>query len=88
MRNEDVDWTLYHMIPDNGTPTITELVERSCLSVDEVRASLARLEKAGLIYVKGENVCPLSLNDMFMMNEIRNAPSDIYIENGVIKVRK
>ncbi|MDO9523641.1 MAG: hypothetical protein Q7J08_08035 [Methanocorpusculum sp.] len=76
------------MIPDNGTPTITELVERSCLSVDEVRASLARLEKAGLIYVKCENVCPLSLNDMFMMNEIRNTPSDIYIENGVIKVRK
>ncbi len=88
MRNEDVDWALYHMIPDNGTPTITELVERSDFSRDEVRASLARLEKACLIYVKGENVCPLSINDMFMMNEIMNAPSDIYIENGVIKVRK
>jgi len=76
------------MIPENGMRTIAELAEQSGFSRDEVLASLARLEKACLIYVKGENVCALSINDMFMMNEIRNAPSDIYIENGVIKVRK
>ena len=88
MRNEDVDWALFHMIPENGTRTIAELAEQSGFSEDEIRASLARLQKACLIHVKGEVVCALSITDMFMMNEMQHASSDIYIENGIIKVRK
>jgi predicted transcriptional regulator len=88
MRNEDVDWALFHMIPENGTRTIAELAEQSGFSEDEIMASLARLQKACLIHVKDEVVCALSITDMFMMNEMQHASSDIYIENGIIKVRK
>ncbi|MEA5038124.1 hypothetical protein SDC9_31499 [bioreactor metagenome] len=88
MRNEDIDWSIFHCIPECGSVTIAELAERSLFSADEIKASLARLERACLIHVDGEKVCALSLNDMFILNEIKNAPSDIYIENGVIKVRK
>ncbi|WP_048061978.1 hypothetical protein [Methanocorpusculum labreanum] len=88
MRNEDVDWALFHMIPENGMRTIAELAEQSGFSEDEIRASLARLQKACLIHVKGEVVCALSITDMFMMNEIQQPSSDIYIEDGIIKVRK
>ena len=88
MRNEDIDWALFHCIPECGNMTVAELAERSLFSVEEIKASLARLEKACLIHVAGDTVCALSLNDMFILNEIKNAPSGIYIENGVIKVRK
>jgi hypothetical protein len=89
MRNEDVDWTLFHLIPENEIPTISELIDKSGFSRDEVVSSLARLEKDCLIQVIGENVHALSINDIFMMNEVNNdAQSDIYIENGIIKVRK
>ncbi|HJJ43739.1 MAG TPA: hypothetical protein O0X66_02180 [Methanocorpusculum sp.] len=88
MKNEDVDWTLFHMIPECGTKGIAELVIQSGFLEDETRASLVRLEKACLIHVKGENVCALSINDMLMMNEIKNADCGIYIEDGIIKVKK
>mgnify|MGYP000897567473 CR=1 FL=1 len=89
MRNEDVDWSLFHLIPENETRTISELVEKSGFSRDEVVSSLARLEKNRLIQMAGEIVHALSINDMFILNEVCNsAESDIYIENGIIKVRK
>jgi hypothetical protein len=89
MRNEDVDWTLFHLIPENETPTISELIDKSGFSRDEVVSSLTRLEKNCLIHVIGENVHALSITEIFMMHEVTSSnQSDIYIENGIIKVRK
>ena len=89
MRNEDVDWTLFHLIPENEIPTISELIDKSGFSRDEVVSSLARLEKDYLIQVIGENVHALSITEIFMMHEVTSSnQSDIYIENGIIKVRK
>lgn len=92
MRDEDVDWKIYHLIPDGTTVPIAELAEKSCLDEETVRASLARLEKSRLVMVKGDAACPLSFTDFLFASQIENTPAEddcgIYIENGVIKVRK
>ena len=91
MRDEDIDWKIYHLIPDEGR-AISELAEQTCLDEEAVRASLSRLEKSRLVMVRGDRACPLSITDFIFASLIVNAPADddcgIYIENGVIKVRK
>ena len=85
MRDEDIDFKIYHLIPDEGR-SISEIAEQTCLD------SLSRLEKSRLIMVRGEIACPLSITDFIFASQLANAPAEddcgIYIENGVIKVRK
>lgn len=92
MKDEDVDWKIYHLIPDGETVPISELAEKSCLDEETVRASLARLEKSRLVMVKGDAACPLSITDFIFASQLASTPAEdecgIYIENGVIKVRK
>ena len=92
MRDEDIDWKIYHLIPDGTSVPIAELAEKTCLDEETVRASLSRLEKSRLIMVRGEIACPLSITDFIFASQLANAPAEddcgIYIENGVIKVRK
>lgn len=91
MRDEDVDWKIYHLIPDEGR-TISELAEQASLDEETVRASLARLEKSRLVMVRGDTACPLSITDFIFASQLSSAPAEddcgIYIENGIIKVRK
>ena len=91
MRDEDIDFKIYHLIPDEGR-SISEIAEQTCLDEETVRASLSRLEKSRLIMVRGELACHLSITDFIFASQLANAPAEddcgIYIENGVIKVRK
>ncbi len=91
MKDEDVDWKIYHLLPDGQTIPIQDLAAQSGLDEQTVRASLARLEKSRLVMVKGDCACPLSITDFIFASQIASQPEDdcgIYIENGIIKVRK
>ncbi|MDR3102732.1 MAG: MarR family transcriptional regulator [Methanocalculaceae archaeon] len=89
MRDEEIDWALYHLLPDGQPVMIAELAENSWFSQDAVDASLARLENNCLIVVRDGAVSRLSLLDMLMMNKMMHAPDmPIYMENGVIKAKK
>lgn len=97
MNDEDADWKLYHLIPDEGIP-VDDLIQQSGMTRDEVLASAARLEKIRLVQCSGDVICPLSINDFLIASTLCGCSSSkaaepeddfgIYIENGVIKVRK
>lgn len=93
MKDEDIDWKIYHLLPD-GVPTqITDLMEQTGLDEETVRSSLARLEKSCLVMVEGNFASPLSITDFFLakqLTEFQKVEDDmgIFLENGVIKVRK
>lgn len=89
MKPEDIDWKLFHMVPEKDSVTITELCENSGFEKEVVVDSLKRLERSCLLSVNGEKVCANSIQDFLMLGEIKNdTDSLIEIENGVIKVRK
>lgn len=92
MKDEDVDWNIYHLIPDEGI-LLQDLIEKSGMEKESVLASAARLEKIHLVHCDGEKVCPVSINDFLITETLcggaeKEDDFGIYIENGVIKVRK
>lgn len=88
MKDEEIDWALYHMLEDGKPTKITELCERSGFSPEIVSNSLTRLENNCLICVTGDCANLLSLSDMMMINELKYAPNfPVYMENGVIKIK-
>lgn len=94
MHDEDIDWSLYHLIPDGEDGiAIPELARKAGLDEDAVVDSLIRLEDKHLVLVKGDRAYPLSITDFLFASQIKQATSGledmgIYIEDGVIKVRK
>lgn len=96
MNDEDADWKIYHLIPDDGI-SVDDLIQQSKMTRDEVLASASRLEKIFLVQCSGDKISPLSINDFLLASTLcgaspkAEAPEDdfgIYIENGIIKVRK
>jgi len=94
MNDEDIDWEIYHKIPDGQDGiSIPELAASIGISEDSVVDSLIRLEDKHLVIVKGDRAYPLSITDFLFASQIKEATSGledmgIYIEDGVIKVRK
>ena len=97
MNDTDIDWAVYHQIPDAGI-ALAELSLQLGLDSGTILASVSRLEKNHLVLCSDEQVKPLSINDFIMssmLSESTASPDSafeddfgVYIENGVIKVRK
>ncbi|HJJ46725.1 MAG TPA: hypothetical protein O0X32_00490 [Methanocorpusculum sp.] len=94
MSDEDTEWIIYHMVP-NGEEgiAIPDLATKTGLDTDTVADALIRLEDKHLVIVKGGRVFPLSISDFLFSSQIKDTISDledlgIYIENGVIKLKK
>ncbi|MDO5846794.1 MAG: hypothetical protein Q4Q20_00625 [Methanocorpusculum sp.] len=94
MNDEDTDWKIYHLIPDEGI-AFDELIKVSGMTKETVLASAARLEKILLVHTADDRVCPVSVNDFLISETLcggggaeKEDDLGIYIENGVIKVRK
>lgn len=87
MKENDIDWKIFHMVPEGVSVSISKLVESSGLERAIVEQSLERLEKYCLISVVGEIVSAISLNDMFMLNQLQN-DDFLEIKDGVIRLRK
>jgi hypothetical protein len=89
VKEEDVDWLVYHQLPE-GAPVNPDTLAAQCgLGIPEVEASLARLERSCLIERSGSSVRMLSFGEALIHNQCKYEKDLPYtIENGVIKEKK
>lgn len=89
MKPEDVDWLVYHRIPENAVITEKELLESCGLDAADLTRSLARLESSCLVERCEGGVRMLNVGEALIRNQCKYEPDLPYtIENGVIKARK
>lgn len=89
MKDEEVDWQVYHLITAGHGLSLDWLAAKSGLDRQAVEASVKRLEKYLLVQQKGERIEPLSVNESLIRCQIRHDTLlPFTIENGVIKEKK
>jgi DNA-binding transcriptional ArsR family regulator len=89
VKDEDVDWRVYHLMQEQVEYTPCALAERAGLAEDIVRASLLRLENALLVSDRDGCYSVLSQSEMLIRCQARyDRYCPVVFENGVIKVRK
>lgn len=90
MREEDLDWAVYHGIPQTGSIAVKDLISVTGFEPDAVMASLERLEHYLLIQRSGEMVSLLSIQESLIACRCRHSRVDLpfVIENGVIRAKK
>lgn len=89
VREEDLDWAVYHQIPENGGVTTGDLVAATGFEPSAVTASLERLERYLLIRRSGETVRLLSVQESLVECRCRyTVDLPFVIENGVIKAKR
>ncbi len=90
MREEDLDWFLYHRIAESDGIGIDDLA--ACTGQDRtaIEASVGRLERYLLIRRSEDTLRVLSVQESLMKCRLKHAMEDLpfVIENGVIKARK
>ena len=89
MRQEDIDWKIYHIVVDGNSVSADDIISKTGFDRETVNGSLKRLESSSLIEYDGKTARILSLHEMLLKCSIKNAATDpdspIIIENGVIK---
>jgi len=89
VKDEDVDWMIYHLVAQKDQTTADELVTASGIAKPLVSASLDRLVRYLLIDRNGDAFHALSISEALIKCQIKNTcDSPVTIENGVIKMRK
>jgi len=90
VREEDLDWAVYHGIPQTGTITVEDLISVTGFEPDAVMASLERLEHYLLIQRSGGRIRLLSIQESLIACRSRHSRVDLpfVIENGVIRAKK
>lgn len=88
MKEADVDWLVYHRIPEGSSVSTDALAERCGLSVSDLKASLVRLERSCLVKRSGSSVRLLSIGESLLRNQL-NYEEDLpfILENGVVKMK-
>lgn len=88
MREEDLDWDVYHIIAMNGHITMDELLELSNQPGDVIGDSVARLERRCLVARTGTGVRVLPVQESIARCQLQHCMDDrLFMEHGVIKVR-
>ena len=89
MKEADVDWLVYHQLPESTAVPVDSLAGRCGLGAPEVEASLARLERACLVERSGNSVRLLSFGEALIRNQMKYEEDlPFTLENGVIKAKK
>lgn len=90
VREEDLDWAIYHRIPQTDGIMTEDLVAATGFEPGAVMASLGRLEHYLLIRRSGEMVYLLSVQESLVECQCRHTREDLpfIIENGVIRVKR
>ena len=89
MKDEDIDWLVYHQIPVLGSITAKALLGQCGLEPSVLEDSLARLERYCLIDRDGADVRMLTFGNALIKNQVKyDNDLPFVIENGVIKERK
>jgi hypothetical protein len=89
VRQEDLDWIVYHQIPTETSIAVEDLAANTGLGGNAVAASLERLERALLVQRSGETVRLLSFQESLLRCQCRYARDlPFVIEDGVVKAKK
>ncbi|OPY35914.1 MAG: hypothetical protein A4E35_02190 [Methanoregula sp. PtaU1.Bin051] len=89
MKDEEIDWQVYHLITWGHGLSLDWLTAKSGLDPQAVEASVKRLETYLLVQRKGERIEALSINESLIRCQIRHDTLlPFTIENGVIKEKK
>jgi hypothetical protein len=89
VKDEDVDWLVYHRIPEGAPITSDALAAKCGLGIPEAEASLVRLEKSCLVERAGSSVRLLSFGEALIHNQVKYEKDlPFTIENGVIREKK
>lgn len=89
MKEEDVDWLVYHRIMEGEAVSADALAAKCGLGVPEVEASVARLERACIVEHTGSSVRLLSFGEALIRNQIKyDEDLPFTIENGVIREKR
>ena len=89
MKNEDLDWQVYHHLLYDQDQDEETIREKICCSREAVQAALSRLEAAFLIGKGPAGWRVLSIQETLLCSRARYDTSEPFsIENGVIRVRK
>lgn len=90
MREEDTDWSIYHIVAYEKEVTAAVIGERTGLCQEDVESSLKRLEKNCLLDFDGTTARILPLQEVLLRSRVKEAAdapdSPVIIEDGVIKV--
>lgn len=90
MREEDLDWAIYHRIPETDGITVEDLAAATGFEPGAVTASLERLERYLLVRRSGKTVRLLSIQESLIECQCRHTREDLpfVIENGVVRAKK
>lgn len=89
MKDEDIDWLIYHLLVQAKTTTPEDLAARSGLDYSTVVTSLQRLEKNLLIEQVNGSARVISISESLIRCKVKyDANLPFTIENGVIKPKK
>jgi hypothetical protein len=87
VRDEDLDWEIYHALLDGKARTTGDLVAAGYDPL-QIEGSLARLENSCLIERQGDAVRILSVQESILLCQVKNAKeSPLCFENGVIRLK-
>jgi hypothetical protein len=88
VKEADVDWRVYHQLPEGMTVTKESLAGQCGLGLSEVEASLARLERSCLVECAGSTVRLLSFGEALIRNQLKYEEDlPFTMENGVIRAK-
>ena len=88
VKEEDLDWLVYHIITGCNGETCAGLARATGCSEPIIEASLDRLEHYMLIERNGLWIQPLTMQEMLVKCQSRyDKDSPIVIEHGVIRAR-
>jgi hypothetical protein len=89
VKDEDIDWFIYHLLTPREPEVVDDLISQSGLDPATIRESLLRLEKKLLIEVVEDKVRVLSFGESLIRCQLKYDLNLSYtIENGVIKAKK
>ncbi|ABD42494.1 hypothetical protein Mhun_2800 [Methanospirillum hungatei JF-1] len=88
VRDEDIDWTLYHLILGNPGCTCETLIEQTGYAQDIVNASLARLKRYCLVDIRDNAWRACSTEEIVLRHQMADIFSDgLELSGGVIRYR-
>jgi hypothetical protein len=89
VKEADVDWLVYHQLPEGAPVDAGDLATQCGLGMAELEASLERLERSCLVERTGRSVRLLSFGEALIRNQMKYEEDlPFTIENGVIRAKK
>jgi len=89
VRDEDLDWKVYHTLERCGNATLEELSGATGVDQGRVAGSVERLENNLIIEKRDEQYRLLSLEESILKCQLKYMPGPgLTIEGGVIKIKK